>query len=78
MMKRTQIYISEATHQAAKTLAQCQNKTLAGLFREFVTEGIQKERKKTNPALLKRLGELGLTGGPKDLSANMDKYLYQK
>ncbi len=77
-MKRTQIYISETTHQEAKTLAQYKNKTLACLFREYITEGIQEERKKTNPNSLKQFSTLGLTGGPKDLSAKMDRYLYQK
>jgi len=77
-MIRTQIYIPEPVHQAAKTLARHQNKTLADLLRRLIVSGLKEEKKKIKPKSLAPLSKLNITGGPKDLSKNMDKYLYQE
>lgn len=76
-MIRTQIYVPEPVHQAAKIIAQRQKKSLAELLRRFIIEGLQKEKKKLKPKSLASLTKLNITGGPKDLSSKMDKYLYQ-
>lgn len=77
-MLRTQIYIPEPIHQTAKYLAQVQNESLASLLRRLITEGIKEEKKKISPKSLSPLTKLNIKGGPKDLSANLDKYLYGK
>jgi len=79
IMIRTQIYIPEEIHQATKFLAQKQGKTQAELLRNFITAGvIEEKRKKRKQRSLSSLARLGIKGGPKDLSKNIDKYLYQK
>lgn len=76
-MIRTQIYISEEIHQATKFLAQKQGKSMAELLRRFITIGVIKEKRKSKAPSLDRLIKLGAKGGPKDLSANFDKYLVE-
>ena len=76
-MIRTQIYIPEEIHQATKLLAQKQGKTLTELIRNFITTGvIEEKKKKRKQRSLSSLARLGISGGPKDLSKNIDKYLY--
>jgi len=78
-MIRTQIYIPEEIHQATKFLAQKQGKSMAELLRSFITIGVVEERKKKKKQRsLSSLARLGIKSGPKDLSKNIDKYLYQK
>lgn len=77
-MKRTQIYIPESVHQAAKIFAHYQDESLAGFLRRLIISGLKEEKKKIKPKTLVSLPKLNITGGPKDLSSNMDKYLYQK
>lgn len=76
-MIRTQIYIPETIHLAAKTFAQHQDETLAKLLRRLIISGLKKEKKKIKPRSLNSLTRLAISGGPKDLSSNLDKYLYQ-
>jgi len=79
IMIRTQIYIPEEIHQATKFLAQKQGKSMAELLRSFITIGVVEERKKKKKQRsLSSLARLGIKSGPKDLSKNIDKYLYQK
>lgn len=75
-MIRTQIYIPSDVHETAKIIATRGNKSLAELFRAFITLGILKEKKNMKASSLSSLSKLNITGGPKDLSKNMDKYLY--
>lgn len=76
-MIRTQIYIPETIHQAAKLLARRKNKSLAEVIREFIMRGIKQENIQDKKSL-DTLTKLNITGGPKDLSSKMDKYLYQE
>ena len=76
-MKRTQIYIPEAMHQSATMVAQRQSEPLAELLRRLIAAGLQEEKKKIRPKPLDPLIKLKITGGPKDLSRDMDKYLYE-
>ena len=78
IMLRTQIYIPEPIHQAAKTLARSQNESLAKLLRRLIVAGLKEEKAKIKPKNLSSLIGLNITGGPKDLSSKIDKYLYQK
>lgn len=77
-MIRTQIYIPEDLHQATKLLALKQKKTLAELIRNFIAVGIIEEKKNIKTRSLSSLAKLNIKGGPKDLSKNIDKYLYNK
>lgn len=77
-MIRTQIYIPYELHQAAKTIAKRKDESLAKVLRQFIARGIKEERKQLKPKSLSFLTKLNITEGPKDLSSNMDKYLYQK
>ena len=75
-MIRTQIYIPEILHNQIKFLAKKQKKPLAEILREFIKKGI-KDQHRIKTKSLGALTKLKITGGPKDLSRNMDKYLYQ-
>ena len=77
-MIRTQIYIPDELHQAAKTVAKRKDEPLAKVLRKFIAKGIEDERKQLKPKSLSPLTKLDITEGPKDLSRNMDKYLYQQ
>lgn len=76
-MIRTQIYIPEALHSQLKLLASRQRKSLAEVLREFIKQGMVKKQN-TGAKSLGALTKLKITGGPKDLSKNMDKYLFQE
>lgn len=75
-MIRTQIYIPDVLHQTAKNLAAQRNESLAELLRKFISQGIVQEKKKKKIQFLSNLSELKIKGGPKDLSKNLDNYLY--
>jgi len=75
-MIRTQIYIPEHLHKTAKNIAEKKNEALAKLLRRLIARGIEEEKKSTKSKPLSSLANLNITGGPKNLSRNMDKYLY--
>lgn len=75
-MLRTQIYIPENIHQKVKIIANLQNKSMADLIRRLIIAGLIKEEKRIKPKSLDAIAKLNITGGPKNLSSNMDKYLY--
>jgi hypothetical protein len=77
-MIRTQIYISEKLHQTIKLLAQRKKKPFSQLVRQYLADGVLKEKAQTKSKPLSSLSDIGITAGPKDLSQNMDKYLYNK
>lgn len=77
-MIRTQIYIPDELHQTAKLIAKIKDESLAEVLREFIAKGIMQERKQIKQKSLSSLTKLNIISGPKDLSRNMDKYLYQK
>lgn len=77
-MIRTQIYIPDDLHRSAKAVARRGEEHLAELLRRLIDTGIREELKKLKPKTLVSLTKLNITGGPKDLSSNMDKYIYQE
>ena len=77
-MIRTQIYIPETVHRTVKLVADRKKKTLAELIRAYIILGLKKEQSYKQAQNLSSIIQLGITGGPKDLSGNLDKYLYQK
>ena len=72
-MIRTQIYIPETLHERAKGVARNKKKSVANLYREFIADGLKKTTKTGD---LTSLVKLRLKGGPKNLSRDIDKYLY--
>ncbi|MCJ7739848.1 hypothetical protein MUP32_00840 [Candidatus Microgenomates bacterium] len=77
-MIRTQIYIPEDTHTQLLQLAKAKSSSMAEITREFIEEGLKKEKNADNTGIktLQALSNLNLKGGPKDLSKNLDHYLY--
>jgi len=75
-MIRTQIYIPETLHERSKSVARSKKQSLANLYRDFIAGGLQSEEKKRGGNSLDSLIKLNLKGGPKNLSANIDHYLY--
>ena len=78
MMIRTQIYIPSHLHQEAKNIAQRKNESLAKLLRELIASGLIKEKTKLQTKSLSSLEGLNISGGLKDISRHMDKYLYDE
>lgn len=77
-MIRTQIYIPEDLHQTASIVAKRKQVPLAKVLRDFILKGVIEEKKKLKTKDLTSLADLALTGGPKNLSSQIDKYLYEK
>ncbi len=76
-MIRTQVYIPEVLHNRVKLVAKEQKKPFAEILRDFIKQGL-KNQQRTKTKSLASLTKLKITGGPKDLSKNMDKYLFQE
>ncbi len=51
---------------------------MAAVIRKFIKTGLEKQQKNQNQSLkvMKNIAKLELKGGPKDLSTNLDHYLY--
>ncbi len=73
-MIRTQIYIPETLHERAKTIARNKKQSLANVYRGFITNGLKASENRGGD--LSALAKLNLKGGPKNLSRDIDKYLY--
>lgn len=77
-MIRTQIYIPEDEHRELLIVARKTGQPMAALIRSFIKRGLKEEKTidRSGKETLKRLLAIGATGGPKDLSVNLDHYLY--
>lgn len=76
---RTTIYLDEDLYMRAKKKALEERTTLTELIkRSLKKEIIKKGQKKSDLNDLFTLGNLGITGGPKDLSSRLDEYLYSE
>ncbi len=76
-MIRTQIYIPETLHHKLQRLAEEKRQPLAAIVRQFLEDGVQKTREDVSgKTTIKNLLKLQATGGPRDLSTNLDHYLY--
>jgi hypothetical protein len=51
---------------------------MAKIVRQFIKDGLRRVRARdlSGKQALQRIGNLGLKGGPRDLSRNLDHYLY--
>jgi len=78
LMKRTEVYIDLPTYQKAKAVASLSGQTLSGLIRTSLSGRVNDKRMVNSLELLANLSKKfrPLKGTPRDLSANLDKYLY--
>jgi len=75
-MIRTQVYLTEDLYHEIRLTAIREKKAKAEVLRELLKASLYKRRKKGGAgAALLRIAKLG-GKGPKDLSKNIDKYLY--
>ena len=80
-MIRTQMYLTEQQYRSIARLAQKEKKSAAEITRELLDEGLSHEKQVTVGEAfdeLVKLGEKYRIRGPKDLSTNVDKYLYDE
>ena len=77
-MIRTQIYLDEHVHKDLVILAKQQKESMAKIARDILKEGIAKKRRidTSGKEVLKKLLAMKVSGGPSDLSENLDHYLY--
>ena len=75
-MKRTQLYLPEETYNKLLFLAAKEKKVVSQLIREILKEAILRRKQSSRGKFLKKLSHYNITRGPRDLSANLDKYLY--
>lgn len=77
-MVRTQIYLPEVIHQRLTLIAKQKRLSMAYLIRKFIEGGLKFDQDKDISGVKAMKGVLGMqiTGGPKDLSKNLDGYLY--
>lgn len=77
-MIRTQIYLDEDIHKDLNILAKQQKESMAKIVRDILKEGVRKKRRldRSGKEVLKKLLEMKISGGPSDLSENLDHYLY--
>jgi hypothetical protein len=76
-MIRTQIHLPKPLYEDIKLRAKIAGKPAAEVLRDFVYKGIAAGRQQPKrPGGLTRLANLNVTGGPADLAAKLDDYLY--
>lgn len=75
-MIRTQIYLPKDLYRNIDIAAKRERKAKAAVIREVLEEGFAQKQGNAGKALL-RLAKMAVKGGPPDLSANIDKYLYE-
>lgn len=77
-MIRTQIYIPSDIHSQLLQLAKARSTSMAEITREFIENGlkISNHIDTSGKTVMRKLLNMNITGGPKDLSINLDHYLY--
>ena len=79
-MIRTQVYLPKPLYQNIDLVAKKEKKTKAAVIRELLDEGVSKKRGNAGKVLLEvaALAKKYKWKGPRDLSTNHDKYLYEE
>lgn len=77
-MIRTQIYIPEILHRQLINLATLQKRSMAELVRYFIEDGLTKRKifDSSGKEVMWKIANMNIKKGPKDLSSNIDHYLY--
>lgn len=76
-MIRTQVYFPDEIYTEVKVVAKKENKPTAQVVRELLEEGLNLKRQKSSIGKALRSLTSIKAKGPKDLSSNIDKYLYE-
>lgn len=77
MLLRKQVLVTPEIDLYIQSLSQEYNKSYSATLRDIIEKTtIKKKATKPKQDFLSSLVKLQLTGGPKDLSSNIDKYLY--
>jgi len=79
-MIRTQVYLPKMLYSQVSLIAKREKKAKAQVIRESLKRGLKGTKTETVGEALLKLAELGKKlnlRGPKDLSTNHDKYLYE-
>lgn len=79
-MIRTQVYLPKQLYQNIDLVAKKEKKAKAQVIREALEKGIEQKRENGGKVLLEIAAMAKKRGwkGPKDLSINIDKYLYEE
>ena len=77
-MIRKQVYLSEDLDYAVKLRAKKQNKPEAQVLRDLLQKGIAADNPQNAGDTLLAIAKSAVRGAPRDLSQNIDKYLYEK
>jgi hypothetical protein len=77
MLIRKQVLFTPEIDLYIQSLSQQYNKSYSATLRDVILKVSPKETKK-HENFLDSMAKLKLTGGPKNLSKNIDKYLYQQ
>lgn len=77
-MRRTQIYLPETTYRVLLKLRKQRKQSIAQIIRDILHRNFIAEELDSAEFDLENMAELKLCGGPKDLSENLDDYLYGK
>lgn len=75
-MLRTQIYLPQDLRHEIDVVARKEKKPAAQVIRELLRSGIDGRQQESIGQALSRLANIKAKG-PKDLSSNIDKYLYE-
>jgi predicted DNA-binding protein len=77
-MIRTQVFLPKELYQSLKIQSSKESKPTAQIIRETLETGLNQMKTKQNSGdALLQLAKLNIKG-PKDLSQNIDKYLYEE
>lgn len=76
-MIRTQIYLPKDLYQEISLRAIREKKPKAQIIRENIKKGLEENKNKPSKAFA-QLAKNPIKGLPADLSANIDKYLYDE
>lgn len=77
-MIRTQVYLDEGIYKDLISLAKREKISMAKAARDILYEGLKKRKNAdlSGKHVLRKLLEMQITEGPKDLSSNINHYLY--
>ena len=77
-MIRTQIYIPQPLHRQLIRIAHKRGRSMAQMIREFIATGLEQNKAKDDGGkkAIANLLNIKSSSGPRDLSRNLDHYLY--
>lgn len=77
-MKRTQIYLPEQDHKELTAIAKKKKQPMVEVIRVYIKAGLKEEKSidRSGKEVMRKLLNIKATGGPRDLSTNIDHYLY--